>query len=124
MLFGDRVEFLDLATQRRQQLQRRPRSRRRDRAREALAGRSEARVERVLAGLPSTRSWEGTLEYKLPCGATFAARTTLRYVAKRDTGLVRVALNAADTRAARRYSVRSIHPKREPIGIWSKILAR
>lgn len=57
-------------------------------------------MERVLAGLPSTRSWEGTLEYKLPCGATFAARTTLRYVAKRDTGLVRVALNAADTRAA------------------------
>ncbi|MBU1003922.1 MAG: hypothetical protein KKE73_15530 [Proteobacteria bacterium] len=53
-------------------------------------------LERVLGDLPQARSWEGTLEFKLPDGGTFTARTSLRYVSRRNTGLVRLALSAAD----------------------------
>ena len=53
-------------------------------------------MEKVLGNLPQTRSWDGTLEFKHPSGGTFTARTSLRYVTKKDKGLVRLALSASD----------------------------
>lgn len=57
-------------------------------------------MDRVLADLPQTRAWDGTLEYRLPDGGTFASRTWLRYVTKRGKALVRLALSAEDVNAA------------------------
>lgn len=57
-------------------------------------------LEHVLVDLPQNRSWDGTLEFILPGDGTFAAKTSLRYVARGVLGLVRLALSASDVRKA------------------------